>query len=85
MARRRVKRPPVVDGVGLLEGVVSRSAPSAADEALALMRTRPEGSGAVRIGQVPREGQPGRVVILTLVGARRVVDMPLGELLPRIC
>ncbi|MEU3922637.1 hydrogenase expression/formation protein HypE [Streptomyces sp. NPDC029004] len=74
--------PLVVANEGCLVAFV---APAAADEALALMRTQPEGSGAVRIGQVPRKGRPGRVVIRTLVGAHRVVDMPLGELLPRIC
>lgn len=74
--------PLVVANEGCLVAFV---APAAADDALGLMRTLPESSGAVRIGQVPREGQPGRVVIRTLVGARRVVDIPLGELLPRIC
>ncbi|MFF4408846.1 hydrogenase expression/formation protein HypE [Streptomyces sp. NPDC001404] len=61
------------------------SAP-AADEALRVMRSLPEGSGAVRIGEVaPAGGHSGRVVMRTVVGARRVVDMPVGEQLPRIC
>jgi hydrogenase expression/formation protein HypE len=28
---------------------------------------------------------PGRVALRTAYGTRRVVDMPVGELLPRIC
>ncbi len=30
-------------------------------------------------------GHPGRVVLRTPLGARRVVDMLVGEQLPRIC
>jgi hydrogenase expression/formation protein HypE len=48
------------------------------------MRTRPEAAGAVRIGVVTAE-HPGRVTARTLVGARRTVDMLVGEQLPRIC
>ncbi|KAB7833939.1 hydrogenase expression/formation protein HypE [Streptomyces mobaraensis] len=61
-------------------------APDAADAALAALRSLPEGTGAVRVGDVlPADGHPGRVVLRTAVGARRVIDMPLGEQLPRIC
>ncbi|MFC8431868.1 hydrogenase expression/formation protein HypE [Streptomyces sp. NPDC057253] len=59
--------------------------PAAAEEALTVMRSLPEGSGSVRIGEVLPEGPSGRVTLRTLVGARRIVDMPLGEQLPRIC
>ncbi|MFJ8827746.1 hydrogenase expression/formation protein HypE [Streptomyces sp. NPDC102467] len=59
--------------------------PGAADAALAALRSLPEGAGAVRIGDVAADGPPGRVSLRTLVGARRIVDMPLGEQLPRIC
>ncbi|KPI19059.1 hydrogenase expression/formation protein HypE [Actinobacteria bacterium OK074] len=55
------------------------------EDALAAMRSVAEGASAVRIGEVLPEGAPGRVTTRTLVGARRIVDMPLGELLPRIC
>ncbi|MFE0172886.1 hydrogenase expression/formation protein HypE [Streptomyces sp. NPDC059002] len=55
-----------------------------ADEALTALRTYPEGAGAVRIGRCTA-GPPGRVELRTLIGARRVVDLPLGEQLPRIC
>ncbi|MEV3860655.1 hydrogenase expression/formation protein HypE [Streptomyces sp. NPDC050095] len=60
-------------------------APAAADEALTTLRARPEGVEAVRIGEVSADGPPGRVVLRTLMGARRILDMPLGEQLPRIC
>ncbi|MCX4673702.1 hydrogenase expression/formation protein HypE [Streptomyces sp. NBC_01381] len=55
-----------------------------ADEALAVLRSYPEGAQAVRIGHCTA-GPAGRVELLTLIGARRVLDMPLGEQLPRIC
>ncbi|MFE6281914.1 hydrogenase expression/formation protein HypE [Streptomyces sp. NPDC057877] len=74
--------PLVVANEGCLVAFV---APSAAEGALAALRGRPEGRDAVRIGEVVAGGPEGRVVLRTLVGARRVVDMPLGELLPRIC
>ncbi|MEU6379801.1 hydrogenase expression/formation protein HypE [Streptomyces sp. NPDC046909] len=75
--------PLIVANEGCLVAFV---APSAADEALAAMRSVPEGGKAVRIGDVLADGPGGgRVTLRTLVGARRVVDMPLGEQLPRIC
>ncbi|MFE6427268.1 hydrogenase expression/formation protein HypE [Streptomyces rochei] len=65
--------------------MVTFVAPAAADEALAALRSLPEGREAARIGEVPSSGEAGRVTLRTLVGARRVVEMPLGEQLPRIC
>lgn len=55
-----------------------------ADEVLATLRNLPEGAAATRIGTV-LTGPPHRVTLRTLVGATRVLDMPLGEQLPRIC
>ncbi len=54
-----------------------------ADAILWAWRGMPEGKGAARIGSVTTEA--GRVAITTSVGGRRLVDVPLGELLPRIC
>jgi len=51
---------------------------------LAAMRDHPHGHGAVRVGEVVDEHH-GIVVARTGLGARRVVDLPLGEQLPRIC
>ena len=39
---------------------------------------------AVRVGDVVA-GPAGRVVVRTTFGARRVVPLPVGEQLPRIC
>jgi len=58
--------------------------PEEADEALHALRAHPLGGNAARIGVVTEE-HPGMVLARTGIGGRRVVDMPLGELLPRIC
>lgn len=50
---------------------------------LAAWRALPEGEGAARIGRVT--GDAGRVILRTSIGGRRLVDVPQGELLPRIC
>jgi hydrogenase expression/formation protein HypE len=55
-----------------------------ADAVLHEMRRHPQGAQAVRIGTVVSE-HPGLVVAKTALGANRVVPMPLGEQLPRIC
>ncbi len=55
-----------------------------AEAALDALRTHPLGQEAARIGLVVEE-HPGMVLARTSIGGRRVVDMPLGELLPRIC
>ncbi len=59
-------------------------APSAVDALLEVMRGRPEGQGACRIGTVV-EAHPGVLVVRTGIGGTRIVDLPLGEQLPRIC
>ncbi|MBW6494563.1 MAG: hydrogenase expression/formation protein HypE [Burkholderiaceae bacterium] len=58
--------------------------PDEAEAALAAMRARPEGAGAVAIGRAVA-GPAGRVVMRTLFGGSRIVDMLVGEQLPRIC
>jgi len=58
-------------------------AASVAEPILKCWRALPEGTGAADIGSVVR--QPGRVVMETITGGRRLVDVPRGELLPRIC
>ncbi|MFG3294835.1 hydrogenase expression/formation protein HypE [Streptomyces sp. NPDC048179] len=65
--------------------MVAFVAADAAAGALAALRSLPEGAQAVRIGEVLPQGSAGLVTMRTLVGARRIVDMPLGEQLPRIC
>ena len=53
-----------------------------ADRALNIMRQYHE--KAVLIGTV-KEGRPGMVTLQTPIGGQRILDMPSGELLPRIC
>lgn len=55
-----------------------------AEAALAAMRATDEGRAATRIGRAGA-GQPGRVTMRTLFGGQRIVDMLVGEQLPRIC
>lgn len=55
-----------------------------ADAALAALRAQPHGAGAVVIGRVG-DGLAGRVTLRTAFGSLRIVDMLVGEQLPRIC
>jgi hydrogenase expression/formation protein HypE len=55
-----------------------------ADAALAALRSHPLGREASRIGEV-RADPPGIVVLLTTFGGTRIVDMLVGDPLPRIC
>ena len=55
-----------------------------AEEVLAAMHSHPLGREAVLIGQVVAD-HPGMVLAKTGIGGSRVVDLPAGELLPRIC
>jgi hydrogenase expression/formation protein HypE len=67
------------------EGVlVAIVAEGDAARALELMRSLPEGAEAARIGEV-REEPEGMVFIRTGFGGTRVVDMLIGDPLPRIC
>jgi hydrogenase expression/formation protein HypE len=58
--------------------------PADADRVLAAMRRHPRGADAARVGEVV-PGPAGRVAVRTTFGTRRVVPMPVGEQLPRIC
>ncbi|HEX5044393.1 MAG TPA: hydrogenase expression/formation protein HypE [Candidatus Polarisedimenticolaceae bacterium] len=58
--------------------------PEKAKDVLQAMRAHPLGTGAVAIGEVVA-ANPGRVVLESRIGGRRVVDMLSGEQLPRIC
>lgn len=55
-----------------------------ADAVLAAMRAHPLGAESAVVGEAVAE-HPGMVVARTGLGGTRVVDMPLGEQLPRIC
>jgi hydrogenase expression/formation protein HypE len=67
------------------EGKLVAIVPAESAEALlAAMRALPAGEGAARIGEVVAD-HPGMVTIRTIVGSERIVDMLVGEQLPRIC
>lgn len=55
-----------------------------AEAALLAIRGCAEGRAAQIIGKVTEE-KPALVVLRTAFGAKRIIDMPLGEQLPRIC
>lgn len=57
---------------------------SDADAVLAAMRAHPAGRGAAIIGEVCAE-PAGSVILATVIGGDRLVDMLTGEQLPRIC
>lgn len=55
-----------------------------AGSVLDALRRNPLGRDAAIIGRVT-EGHPGFVILRTPVGGERVLDLPFGEALPRIC
>lgn len=58
--------------------------PGDSDRVLAAMRDHPLGARAAVIGRCVA-AHPGMVVARTALGGTRVVDLPVGEQLPRIC
>ena len=67
------------------EGKLVAIVPAAdAERVLTGMRHNQYGTRSAVIGEVTDE-HPGRVVMTTCLGASRIVDMLVGELLPRIC
>lgn len=55
-----------------------------ADQALSALRSHPYGKQARKIGHVAA-APAGKVLMRTLIGGTRIVDMLAGEILPRIC
>jgi len=55
-----------------------------ADSVLEKMREHPVGKESTIIGEVTEDNK-GKVVMKTLIGSSRIVDMLSGEQLPRIC
>jgi hydrogenase expression/formation protein HypE len=56
----------------------------AADAAVAALRGHEHGQQSTVLGRVV-DRHPGRVVMRTAIGGSRVLPMPIGEQLPRIC
>jgi hydrogenase expression/formation protein HypE len=64
--------------------LVAVVAPEAAGAALAALRGAPGGEDAAEVGEV-RDDAQALVIAETTFGGRRVVDMLVGDPLPRIC
>jgi hydrogenase expression/formation protein HypE len=58
--------------------------PSEAGDALAALRSHSDGHGAAEIGHIADE-PAATVVVRTGFGGTRIVDMLVGDPLPRIC
>ena len=91
----RVPVRPEVVGAGEILGIdplyvanegklVAFVAPEHADAALAAMRALPAGRDAAIVGEV-RDEPRGRVLGRTTFGGHRLIDMLVGDPLPRIC
>lgn len=63
--------------------LIAVCAADVADKVLTVWQTLQEGQGAAAIGVIT--DTPGHVVLETVTGGHRLVDVPHGELLPRIC
>jgi hydrogenase expression/formation protein HypE len=59
-------------------------APESADAVLSVLHANPLGRDAARIGIVTTD-HPRMLVARTAMGANRVISIPVGEQLPRIC
>jgi hydrogenase expression/formation protein HypE len=64
--------------------LVACVAPEVAEQVLAAMQEHPLGTKAAIIGEVTA-AHPGMVVARTGIGGTRIVDLLVGEQLPRIC
>ncbi|OLS13025.1 MAG: hydrogenase maturation factor HypE [Promethearchaeota archaeon CR_4] len=63
---------------------IAAVAANQADDLVKALQTHPLGIDTIIIGEA-RADRKGRVLMETIVGGTRFVDMPLGELIPRIC
>jgi hydrogenase expression/formation protein HypE len=92
---QRLPLRPAVVGAGEILGIdplyvanegklVAFIAPEHADAALAALRSQPAGADAAIIGEV-RDEPEGRVLGRTTFGGHRMIDMLVGDPLPRIC
>jgi hydrogenase expression/formation protein HypE len=64
--------------------LVAFVAPEVADAMLEAMRKNPLGKDAAIIGEAVSQ-HPRKVVMENIYGVERIIDMPVGEQLPRIC
>lgn len=67
------------------EGKIVAVVPAESSEKiLSVMKKNIYGTNAAQIGEVVKNS-PGKVGLKTSIGGVRIVDMPAGELVPRIC
>ena len=64
--------------------LVAFVAPDAAEKALAIMRSHPATCGPALIGRVTGQ-HPREVELRNAFGSGRLLDLPAGEQMPRIC
>ena len=55
------------------------------EEIISLLQKYEVSKTAQKIGTITCQANPGKVVLTTEYGSRRIIDMPSGEQLPRIC
>jgi hydrogenase expression/formation protein HypE len=95
IAEERVPQLPAVVGAGEILGIdplyvanegkfVAFVAAEQADAALEALHSHPAGENAAIIGEV-RDEPPGRVLGRTAFGGHRMIDVLVGDPLPRIC
>ncbi len=95
IAEERVPLRPEVIGAGEILGIdplyvanegklVAFVDPAATDAVLEAMQSQPAGRDAAVIGEV-RDEPPGRVLGRTAFGGHRMIDVLVGDPLPRIC
>jgi len=60
-------------------------APESVESALSALHDDPNGKEASVIGRVEKSLKRGRVIMETVIGTRRIIEMPLEAGLPRIC
>ena len=73
--------PLYVANEGIFLSVVSEDI---SDEVLTFLKEKSGCSGAAKIGKVSKEN-PGKVILKSGIGGKRVVSMMIGDQLPRIC
>jgi hydrogenase expression/formation protein HypE len=65
--------------------LVAVVAPEAAEEAIAILRRHKIARRAAVVGRIGQPSSDPLVELVTEIGGRRIVQMPYGEDLPRIC
>ena len=58
---------------------------TAADDIVTFLKKYDVSKTAQKIGNIKQKNNNGKVVLTTEYGSRRIIDMPSGEQLPRIC